>query len=139
MAQVIVYQNDVGGVSVCAPTGEIDIQMVLQRDIPKNTNAYIIDNDALPWDSNDFFNAWELNGNTVVVSLSKAKELTKERLRLEREPLLREQDVAFQRAIEEGRDTTAIVAEKQRLRDLTKLADEATNIDELRAINVYKA
>jgi hypothetical protein len=44
------------------------------------------------------------------------------------------QDVAFQRALESGADTTAIVAEKQRLRDITSLATEAKTLEELRAL-----
>jgi hypothetical protein len=68
----------------------------------------------------------------ITIDLSKAKEITKDRLRMEREPLLAAQDVAFQRALETGADTTAIVAEKQRLRDITKLADSCTTTDELR-------
>ena len=35
-----------------------------------------------------------------------------------------------------GADTSAIVAEKQRLRDITKLADEATTLDELKGITL---
>lgn len=67
----------------------------------------------------------------ITINLDKAKAITKDRLRAERTPLLQAQDVAFQRALEEGADTTAIVAEKQRLRDITKLADQATTLDEL--------
>jgi hypothetical protein len=70
----------------------------------------------------------------ITINLDKAKVITKERLRAERTPLLQAQDVAFQRALEEGADTTAIVAEKQRLRDITNLADEATTLDELKAL-----
>jgi hypothetical protein len=72
----------------------------------------------------------------ITVNLDKAKSITKDRLRAERTPLLQAQDVAFQRATEEGADTTAIVAEKQRLRDITKLADEATSLDELKEITL---
>jgi hypothetical protein len=72
----------------------------------------------------------------ITINLDKAKAITKERLRAERTPLLQAQDVAFQRAIEEGADTSAIVAEKQRLRDITDLADSATTLDELKAITV---
>jgi hypothetical protein len=68
----------------------------------------------------------------ITVDLTKAKEITKDRLRMEREPLLVAQDVAFQRALETGADTTAIVAEKQRLRDITKLADSCTTTEQLR-------
>ena len=70
----------------------------------------------------------------IVINLDKAKAITKDRLRAERTPLLQAQDVAFQRAIEEGADTSAIVAEKQRLRDITNLADQAETLDELKAL-----
>jgi hypothetical protein len=72
----------------------------------------------------------------ITINLNKAKEITKERLRSERAPLLQEQDVAFQRALEAGTDTAAIVAEKQRLRDITQLADQASTLDELKAIQI---
>jgi hypothetical protein len=72
----------------------------------------------------------------ITINLDKAKAITKERLRAERTPLLLAQDVAFQRALEEGADTTAIVAEKQRLRDITNLADQATTLDELKELGV---
>ena len=70
----------------------------------------------------------------ITINIDKAKAITKTRLRTEREPLLAAQDVAFQRALESSADTSAIVAEKQRLRDITKLADAATTLDELKAI-----
>jgi hypothetical protein len=72
----------------------------------------------------------------IVVNIDKAKAITKDRLRSERAPLLQTQDIAFQRALEEGSDTSAIVAEKQRLRDITQLADEATTLDELKGITL---
>lgn len=72
----------------------------------------------------------------ITINLDKAKAITKDRLRAERTPLLQAQDVAFQRALESGADTSAIVAEKQRLRDITKLADQATTLDELKQLSV---
>lgn len=71
----------------------------------------------------------------ITVNFTKAQELTKDRLRAERQPLLEEQDVAFQRALETNADTTAIVAEKQRLRDITLLPDACTTLDELKALS----
>jgi hypothetical protein len=70
----------------------------------------------------------------ITINFDKAKAITKDRLRAERKPLLEAQDLAFQRALEEGKDTTAIVAEKQRLRDITKLADKAKTLDELKQL-----
>jgi hypothetical protein len=75
----------------------------------------------------------------IVINVNKAKEIKKEQLRAERTPLLQAQDVAFQRALESGADTTEIVAEKQRLRDITKLCDTAESIEELKAITVEKS
>jgi hypothetical protein len=70
----------------------------------------------------------------ITINFDKAKAITKDRLRAERTPLLQAQDVAFQRALESGADTAAIVAEKQRLRDITALAEQATTLDELAAL-----
>jgi hypothetical protein len=72
----------------------------------------------------------------ITINFDKAKAITKDRLRTERTPLLQAQDIAFQRALESGADTTAIVAEKQRLRDITLLADTATTLDELKGITL---
>jgi hypothetical protein len=72
----------------------------------------------------------------ITINLNKAKDLTKDRLRTERAPLFAEQDVAFQRALESGDDTSAIVAEKQRLRDVTKLVDTAKNVEQLKQITL---
>jgi hypothetical protein len=72
----------------------------------------------------------------ININLDKAKEFKKERLRYERAPLLVELDVAFQRALETGEDTTAIVAEKQRLRDITATVDSMTTLEELKQASV---
>ena len=72
----------------------------------------------------------------ITINLDKAKDIKKQKLRIEREPLLQAQDVAFQRALETGADTSAIVAEKQRLRDITNLVNAATTTDELKSISV---
>jgi hypothetical protein len=134
MSQAIIFTNDNGNVSVCIPTGEISIEAVLAKDCPKG--AMIVEQSSLPNQHNDFFDAWELVGGKVEVNLAKAKELTKKRLRAERAPLLQAQDVAFQRALEAGADTKAIVAEKNRLRNITALADAETTLEGLRAIKV---
>lgn len=135
MSQVIIFQNDNGGVAVCIPTGEISIDAVMGKDVPKGRDARIVDQGDLPNDDNDFFDAWEMDAKSVTVNLDKAKEITKNRLRAERAPLLAAQDVAFQRALEEGKPTDAIIAEKARLRDVTLKADTCTTTAELRGLH----
>jgi hypothetical protein len=72
----------------------------------------------------------------IIVDINKAKDITKDRLREERKPLLEAQDVAFQRALESGADTSAIVAEKQRLRDITNQVDSMTTVEELKGASL---
>ena len=71
----------------------------------------------------------------ITINMDKAKNITKERLRIERKPLLEAEDIKFMQAQESGADTTAIVAEKQRLRDITKQVDSCTTTDELKALS----
>ena len=59
----------------------------------------------------------------IVTDITKAKAIVKEKLRLDRKPLLEAQDILYQRALETSADTTAIVTEKQRLRDITNDVD----------------
>ena len=72
----------------------------------------------------------------IIVNIDKAKDITKDRLREERKPLLEAQDVLYMRAQEAGDDTTVIVAEKQRLRDITNQVDSMTTVEELKAASV---
>ena len=72
----------------------------------------------------------------ITVDINKAKVITKDRLRVERKPLLEEQDILFMKAQEAGSDTSAIVTEKQRLRDITNQVDSMTTTDELKAATV---
>ena len=68
----------------------------------------------------------------ITVNIGKAKDITKDRLRAERKPLLEEQDILFMQAQESGADTSAIVTEKQRLRDITNQVDSMTTVEELK-------
>jgi hypothetical protein len=74
MTQAIIFTNENGGVSVCIPTGEIDIKAVLEKDCP--AGAIIVDSDTLPQGSDAaFFDAWELNGSTITVNFVKAQAI----------------------------------------------------------------
>ena len=70
----------------------------------------------------------------ITINLDKAKDITKKRLRNERMALLEAQDIKFMQAQESGSDTKEIVAEKQRLRDITKSVDSCKTTDELKAL-----
>ena len=132
MTKVIIYSNESGGMAICVPTGELPIEQVQAKDIPAGVQSFIVDRSTLPQAEDDFYDAWQQTNGTVTINLDKAKEITKKRLRFARTSLLAAQDILFQRAFETGSDTTAIVAEKQRLRNITNLVDECTTTAQLR-------
>ena len=72
----------------------------------------------------------------IQVDITKAKVITKDRLRADRKPLLEAQDILFMKAQEAGTSTSAIVTEKQRLRDITNQVDSMTTTTQLKAATV---
>jgi len=72
----------------------------------------------------------------ITIDINKAKVITKDRLREERKPLLDAQDILFNRALETSEDTSVIVTEKNRLRDITKQVDGMKTLDELKGVSV---
>jgi hypothetical protein len=136
MKNVIIFTDNDGNLAICVPTGELPIEEVQVKDIPAGVQSYIVPMDSLPQSDFDFRNAWQqVNGN-VTVNINKAREITKTRLRIARQPLLEAQDVAFQRALESNLDTSGIVTEKQRLRNITLLVNNAQSLEDLRQIQV---
>ncbi len=69
----------------------------------------------------------------IVINNEKAIEIAKDKIRAIREPMFKKLDLDFQRALETGSDTTLIVQEKQRLRDLTDIVNGKT-VEELLTI-----
>ena len=55
MAQVIIYSQENGQVTVCYPTGELTIEETQAKDTP--AGSIIVENDSLPNEHMDSFNA----------------------------------------------------------------------------------
>ena len=72
----------------------------------------------------------------IKVDITKAKVITKDRLRVDRIPLLAAQDVLYMKAQESSADTSAIVTEKQRLRDVTNQVNSMTTVTQLKNATV---
>jgi phosphotransferase system IIA component len=70
----------------------------------------------------------------ITIDISKAKDIWKEKIRVARTPALEKLDVDFIKAQESSSSTTAIVADKQTLRDLPSQVDTATTTDEIKAV-----
>lgn len=71
----------------------------------------------------------------ININMNKARDIHRDKVRQARNPKLAAKDVEFQRALETGADTAAIVAAKQALRDAPASAaiEAATTPDELKA------
>lgn len=72
----------------------------------------------------------------IQIDIPRAKEITKNRLRAEREPLLQALDVEVMKNITDATKLAEIEAEKQRLRDITKVVDDLTTVEELKGLTV---
>lgn len=70
----------------------------------------------------------------IKVNFEKAQEITKARLRAERQPLLEALDVEILRYIGDSKKMAEINGKKQELRDVTKKVDIATTLDELKGL-----
>lgn len=75
----------------------------------------------------------------IWVNREKAEVATLTRLRLEREPRLAELDVQFMRALEAGEDTSAIVVQKQAVRDVTLCDLSGLSLGQLSALTLDAA
>ena len=72
----------------------------------------------------------------IKIDMSKAKDITKDRLRAERAPLLQALDVEVMKNITDATKLAEIEAEKQRLRDITLVVDTLETVEELKAVSV---
>lgn len=75
----------------------------------------------------------------IKINQDKAIERAKEKIRAVREPMFKKSDLDFQRALENGSDTTLIVQEKQKLRDLTDTVNGKTVEELLLILDELKA
>ena len=69
----------------------------------------------------------------ITINFPKAQEITKDRLRADRTPLLQALDVAQLRNLADPAILADIEAKKQVLRDATQQVDTLTTLDELKA------
>lgn len=137
MRQRIIYADPTpGNVCVVIPTGEEPIEAVAAKVVPPGISYKIVDASDIPTDRT-FRNAWKLENDQITEDWAKSVEITKNRLREERKPLLEAADVQAMRDIEAtGAVSPETAALKQSLRNVTALADAAQSRDELIALKV---
>ena len=132
--QRIIYQNEEGGVSVITPTGELPIEEVAKKDVPKGVPYEIVTTDDIPSDRT-FRNAWTKGNGTVEVDLTKAKEIGHDRRRQKRAEEFAPHDEVIAKQIP-GVDAVAAEAARKGIRakydDVKAAIDAAATPDEIK-------
>ena len=124
----IIFQNESGGVSVIIPTGELPIEEVAAKDVPKGVAYEIVEDDAIPADR-FFRNAWVANGAAVDVDLDKAKDIGHDMRRTKREAEFAPFDAIIMKQIP-GNSAVEAEASRQEIRFKYALIQDAINVAE---------
>ena len=144
MSKCIVYTRPDGGVTVVHPAPEYlarfnseadGIAAVQLKAVPKDAiNIIIVDHTAIPT-SRRFRNAWNIQGNTVVHNMTKARNKRMSEIRTERNNRLLASDSLFARVTEIGTlaEAAALRVYRQILRDIPQTVNlnSIQDVDEL--------
>jgi len=143
----IVYTRPGGGVSIVCPApkeaiekvlGELTeqqyVEHVIARSVPEDaSNVRYVEEEDIPSDR-EFRNAWCDKSDKPCIDIDsvKAIDVAISAIREQRTPLLAKADLEFMKALENGEDTSAIVARKNELREATEpLKELKASVDEL--------
>lgn len=98
------------------------LQWIINKDVPQGLVYTIVNKNSLPSDRY-FRNAWKSNKGKIEIDYPKAVEIKLDVFRELRKPLLKELDIAYQRADELGDVVLKqdIATQKQELRDVTTI------------------
>lgn len=135
----IIYTRPDGGVSIMSPALDNTIENSL-RHVPEDaTNVQIIDSSMVPTDRT-FRNAWVAGDGKVEHDMEKCRDLQRDKIRIDRKPLLEQLDMEYLRALEvsDKAKQKEIADQKQVLRDATDnpAIDAATTPEELKEIKL---
>jgi hypothetical protein len=135
----ILYKQEDNTIALVSPNPEIAIETVL-ADLPSNQPMIMVEDAQLPSnnDLSEFFDALTVNfsNSKIGFDIKIARELTKKRLRIKRQPLFQLVDLSIRDAMLENDldKLNQAIAERDRLRDITKLVDAADDLSALRSI-----
>ena len=128
----ILLKNLDGSVGIMHPILDCGLSLdeIIAKDVPQGVPYEIVEDSVIP-DDREFRNAWK---HDLTVDIPKAQEITKNRLRVERTPLLEKLDVEVMKNITDPVKLAEIEAQKQALRDLPQLVNSLTTVEQLKSI-----
>lgn len=128
----VIYHSSGGGVNMtltsCGTSEYID--SIMKKDHPNCTSYVCLEEEETPKDT-VFIQAWIYKEDPephIEMDIQKALNIQKNRLRYLRQPKFSDADLNFQRALEENEQVKMdeSVAQKQALRDIPNIVDEAS-------------
>lgn len=136
MVNKIAYTQN-GKIIIESIDSRMDPQIFIDRFIGRGfADSIIIDTDNLP--NNNYYEAWEISGDSIIENITKAKTIFLEQLRNQRESLFLELDKLTVEAATQYKVLSEIQARQIYLRNLPEdpAIDAATTIAELDAITI---
>jgi hypothetical protein len=114
----IIYPQDGNKLAVIIPCGDVQDAV---KDVPSETPYAIVD--SLEGIDNDYFNGFVYEDGAAVADIAACKNIHLDKFRAARAPKLAALDVQYMKAIEveDSVKASAIAAQKQELRDVTKI------------------
>ena len=137
---VMSHPDDSSRVAIITPSGELPMDEIIQRQVDTTKPYKVMSSKDLPSQEDDYFEAWQLANDEIIVNVNKAKDIHRRMLRQQRTERFTSLDISFIRAIEQGdvskQQEIAII--KQKLRDLPNhpAIEAATTTSELRLLTV---
>lgn len=133
--QCIVYTQDSGYAALVIPTGEIPLEGVIAKDIPKGVQYKVMAMNELP-DDHIFFDAWVLGDTGIEYDMVKAKDIGHAMRRAARAEEFRPHDEIIMKQIPDA-DNAAAEEARQRIRLKYALIQDAIeaaqSTDEIKA------
>ena len=138
ISKTIVYEGDEDNLVLLllCEASPLTVEEVQAKDVPGGKTSYIVDTSVVQNLDQDWRDAWTYDSSSGFgIDMTKAKNIHRNNIRARREELMPALDIEFQRALETGADTSAIVAKKNALRDApaNSAIDACTTTDELQS------
>ena len=128
--KIIIYKIGTG-IAKIIPAPKVDIETQIKL-VPENAEYKIVDTADIPQDK-DFYRALTYD---LKIDIDNAKEIQKDRIRVEREKAFTDLDYQFMKALEEGKDYSNITKKKQALRDLPQKVDACKTLEQIKKVTV---
>jgi hypothetical protein len=138
----ILYKNGDKLALVTVAEG-VDIKKYADENIPSDADRIIISKYFVLQNDMEFFDAWDIDmrNKKIIIDMTKARDIWRSQLRIERTKEFNKLDVEFMKALEDGNTyvQSVVTEKKKKLRNITThpAIEDAQTIEELRKYTIH--